>query len=276
MHWSDHFDEWLERLGWPDLGDSDVWRWWFARCLAILEQHGWFELLETEEVPAGGHEGYPIQETYIALRWMAEDFCSAVDDSEYQPYWDEWLDAIGMQVFRPYESAKRHRAWPDVMETTESEAELSDPADYENDESLRIEDEETLESALALQSVLLVVAEKRKAMAKILIKAWGGPHRLYQSMYAAVHSTVSLYMPVEAYDDEDEDESQRGEGPEAFESMLKRWKGMEVNALANESLDVGGTLAEFSRKLGGHGWVYEGCPVRVQGYPEFYAYSSFY
>jgi hypothetical protein len=150
-----------------------------------------------------------------------------------------------------------------------------DPRDYE-DESVREEDEQRQRSLLTLQSVLLVVAEKRKAMAKILIKAWGGPHRLYQSMYAAVHSTVSLYVPVEVYDDEDEDESQDGEGPEAFESMLKRWKGMKVNALAHESLDVDGSLADLGRKLGGHGWVHEGCPVRVQGYPEFYAYSSFY
>lgn len=276
MHWSDHFDEWLERLGWPDLGDSDVWRWWFARCLAILEQHGWFELLDSEGDSAGEQEGYPIQETYLALRWMAEDFCSAVDDSEYQPYWEEWMDAVGISPSGPYESAMKHPAWAEVVETVEYEAPMSDdPRDYE-DESVREEDEHRQRSLLTLQSVLLVVVEKRKAIAKILIKGWGGPHRLYQSMYAAVHSTLSIHMPTNVYDDEDEAEPQHDEGPEAFECILKRWKGMEVNALASESLDVGGTLASLSRKLGGHGWVHEGCPVRVQGYPEFYAYSSFY
>jgi hypothetical protein len=278
MHWSDHFDEWLERLGLPDLGDGHVWRWWFARSLAMLEQHGWFELLEGESESGDIPKAYPIEETFFALRWMAEDYCDAVDDSEYQPYWDEWLDALGIDLSQPYESAKRHPAWEEVVDTAEEEAPISDdPRDYE-DEFAREEDEQRLQSLLALQSLLLVVAQKRKAIAKILSEAWGGPHRLYQSFFATTQTNPWLYEnPDDFMDDDDEEEDDSGDNdPEAFESILKRWQGMAVNELANEALEVDGSFADMGVKLAGNAWVYHDCPVRVQGYPEFYAYPHFY
>lgn len=278
MHWSHEFDEVMDKLGWPDLGDWKVWRWWFARSLSILEQHGWFELLWGELGGLTTGELAPERETIFALRWLVEDFCSEVDGyGEYDPYWHDWFDALEIPRWGQIPAALKHQVWPEVESQARYEVGVpDDPAEYD-DEIIRQTVEDELDSSLTTQSMLLVIAEKRRSSVRILMEAWGGHDRLYQSLFAALHSTSGVIESDDdgLYADEQSDEDEEGAGHiEAFETLLDRWRGITVNELAKESLELPDSLAELGERLTGHGWVYEDCPIRVSGSPEFLAIGS--
>lgn len=278
MHWSHEFDEAMDRLGWPDMGDWKVWRWWFARSLSMLEQHGWFELLRGELGGLTTGELTPERDTIFALRWMVEDFCSEVDGyGEYDPYWHDWFEALEIPRWGQIPAAQKHQAWPEVESQARHEVGVpDDPAEYD-DEIIRQAVEDELDASLITQSMLLMIAEKRRSIVRILIEAWGGHHRLYQSLCAALHSTSGVLESDNdgLYADEESDET--GEGAddlEAFEALLDRWRGMSVNKLANEAIELPGSLAELGGRLSGHGWVYEDCPIHVSGCPAFLALGA--
>lgn len=279
MHWSHEFDEVMDKLGWPDLGDRKVWRWWFARSLSMLEQHGWFELLRGELGGLTTGELTSERDTIFALRWLAEDYCSVIDSYGYEPDWHDWFDALEIPRWGQIPAARDHKAWNEVICIVKEELGIpDDPSEYVDEDTKRVMEEE-LDASLTTQSMLLVIAEKRRSIVRLLIKTWGGHHRLYQSLFAAVHSSDSGMVECDDddlyLDDEVEEVAEDAGKLEKFEKLLERWRGMEVNELANEALQLPNSLADLGEKLSAHGWVYEDCPIRVQGSPQFYAIGDF-
>ncbi len=278
-HWSDQLDDRLGRIGWPDLGDSSVWLWWFARSLSLLEDRGWFALIgppentPPERAPSEGPRGelFGTAETIFALRWLAEDFVATGDPfADTEPYWNEWCDVLGIPLTGVREAARRLPGWEAVAEDVKDTLECSDdPADYEDHAEYEEHYLAEREQALAIQSLLLIVVRKRQTITRMLIDAWGGPTRFYEALYATCHSSYLYDHFSEADFDEDETEPATKSDVTAFEQLLEKCYARQVNELAGLALATSLNDGGFEERAEVFGWVLEDCPVRVTGCPAF-------
>lgn len=271
MHWSEVLDNRLSELPSPDLGDDAVWRWWFARSMSGLEDRGWFELLPSDPTI----DASPADQTLLVLRWLAEDYCAEIDsDADYEPWWEDWFDALGFPNVEIRTAATRDPEWARIVEDAAFESDYIEdldilaqaPTDEEEAENRRM-----FQKELATQSILWVAERQRRAIFKHLAAAWGGMPRLAQSLYAAVHSGG---MPPDGEDDgwdddHDHDHDEDGQYADAPASLLSRVQGRAINELADSAFDLDSTVSSFGETLRGWEWVSSGCPVVTQGAPAY-------